>query len=186
MNFIVIDNGSSYLDELKLLLVEHSFDVLDFASINASVIRDSDTIILTGGHTYPVAWHDDDYRQEINLIKHHGGPIIGICLGLQLIAHVYGSHMHLLEKRRKGIVTLEPVAPNDLVKTGETVRVYESHRWSVEKVKQPLVALARSSDGIEILKHISRPIYGLQFHPEVSKQTSGTKIFERVIDEIKE
>ncbi|MEI6144754.1 MAG: gamma-glutamyl-gamma-aminobutyrate hydrolase family protein, partial [Candidatus Berkelbacteria bacterium] len=47
------------------------------------------------------------------------------------------------------------------------LKVYESHRWIVKKVGEDLLALAKSEDGIEVIKHKNRLIYGVQFHPEM-------------------
>jgi GMP synthase (glutamine-hydrolysing) len=183
MKTYIIDNGSKYIAELVRILDRLKPVLINYDSIDHSSIRDDDMIVLSGGHGYPVLWHDAEYRKEIDIIKNHTGPIIGICLGFELVSHVYGSHLHQLIQRRKGMVTIIPASKNSIVTDMHELQVYENHNWSVQKLKLPLIALARSSDGIEVMKHISKPIYGMQFHPE-GKEGSGSLILENILLDI--
>ena len=65
----------------------------------------------------------------------------------------------------------------------ETFEVYESHRWAVRHVKDPLRAIALSEHAVEMLEHTTRPIVGLQFHPEhFINETTGDEIFFRAVN----
>lgn len=64
--------------------------------------------------------------------------------------------------------------------------VYEAHRFVVRETPPELIVLAKSKDGIEAFKHISLPIYGVQFHPEMFiDQTAGKSVFENFLSLIK-
>jgi GMP synthase-like glutamine amidotransferase len=55
----------------------------------------------------------------------------------------------------------------------------------VRQTSAELVALATSASNIQIIRHITRPIYGLQFHPEVRYgNNDGRRIFEAIMAEI--
>jgi len=156
---------------------------ISYGELNSTAIGDTDLIVLSGGHQFTVLWHNKEYEDEIRLIQEHNGPIIGICLGFELIAHVFGSHLHSLGTKRKGEISITPVQPNAIVPAKTSLRVYENHTWSVQKLKSPLEALAVSEDGIEVMKHAARPIYGLQFHPEKSSE-SGRAILANIVTHV--
>lgn len=167
MSVIVVDNESKYASALLELLRDKSPTVIGYKDLDYRNFSKNDTVILTGGHGYPILWHDKEYAKEAELIKKHKGPVIGICLGFELIAHIYSSHLHRLNKRRKGEIEVFASCKSPFAIPSK-IKVYENHNWSVEKVKRPLVPIAYSKDGIEIFKHSRKRIYGLQFHPEKS------------------
>ncbi len=183
MSVIIVDNESKYTTALLKLLHHENPKVINYKDLNYKVLTKNDVVILTGGHGDPILWHKKQYQQEIDLIKKHKGPIIGICLGFEVIAHTYGSHLHLLNKRRKGEVLLT-ATQTSVFPIPSSVEVYENHNWTVQKLKRPLVALATSKDGIEIFKHSRKPIYGLQFHPEESS-TDGMNLFGKILEQAK-
>jgi GMP synthase (glutamine-hydrolysing) len=184
MKTYVIDNGSRYINELIESLAEQEPILINYDSINQNEVGENDLVVLSGGHGYPVLWHHDEYKNQIDIIKNHQGPIIGICLGFELISHVFGSHLHHLKQRRKGSVIIKPTIQNSIVENEQSYSVYENHNWSVEKLDMPLVALADSTDGIEVMRHISRPIFGMQFHPE-AKDGNGNIVLQNILKELK-
>ena len=183
MQTVIIDNGSSYTGALVKLLHHESPRIINYQDLDYRKLTKGDIVILTGGHRYPILWHAKQYSKEIELVKKHKGPIIGICLGFELIAHIYGSHLHLLNNKRKGEIKLTTVKSSQF-EIPASIKVYENHNWSVAKVKRPLKALAYSKDGIEIFKHTRKPTYGLQFHPEESS-SSGMGILSAILERVK-
>ena len=184
MRVVIIDNGSKYLPVLENIFADKQVSVYAYDKFNMTSLRSNDLVVLSGGHMSPVLWHNKVFAKEIELIRIHRGPIIGICLGFELITHVFGSHLHLMKQRRKGLVNVWPVKENELLADTTIVKVYENHNWAVQKVKQPLVSLVESEDGIEVLKHSTRPIYGLQFHPEADLRVGGQRIFKKIIESV--
>jgi anthranilate/para-aminobenzoate synthase component II len=180
MSIIIVDNESTYTNALLKLLSHQNPTLINYKDLNYRNLSTGDIVILTGGHGVPILWHKKHYTNEVELIKKHKGPIIGICLGFELIAHTYGSHLRRLGERRKGEITITP-SKKSLLVIPSSVMVHESHNWSVPKVKRPLRALAYSDDGVEIFKHSRKPIYGVQFHPEASS-TAGKRLFTDILD----
>lgn len=184
MKIVIVDNGSKYTTALMKLVHHYPHVVVDYRDLDYKQLDRNNIVILTGGHNKPILWHSREYARETAVVKRHKGPIIGICLGFELIAHIYGSHLHLYNERRKGEVLLEPLSQVNVTTLAlpSSVLVYENHNWSVLKLKRPLKPLAVSKDGIEIFKHVRKPIYGMQFHPEESSM-GGTAIFQQIFDE---
>lgn len=185
MQAYIINNGSFYTEQLEELLSEYKTSVFDFDEINPSDITPGSIVVLSGGHILKVQWHDKQYAKEIEIIKYHDGPVIGICLGAQLIAHVYGEHLHTLEKQRKGTVKINSTDLSNPLFTGKKeMKVYENHHLAIQKLHPPLIGLAESDDGIEIFRHVDKPIYGIQFHPEVLDGNNGAQLFQAILNSV--
>jgi GMP synthase (glutamine-hydrolysing) len=180
MSVVIVDNESRYTSALIKMLHEYHPISISYKDVDYKKLNKGDTVILTGGHKDPILWHKKLYLKETELIKKHKGPIIGICLGFELIAHVFGSHLHFLNERRRGEVTLIPTGVSKL-QIPESVEVYENHNWSVIKLRRPLRPIAYSKDGVEFFKHSRKPIYGIQFHPEESS-IAGMEIFNMIFE----
>lgn len=183
MSIVIVDNESKYTAALLKLLYHEKPRVIHYQDLDYKKLSKGDIVILTGGHGDPILWHKKQYLNETQLIKKHKGPIIGICLGFEIIAHVYGSHLHLYNERRKGEVPLTLTGKGRLP-LPQSVTVYESHNWSVRTLKRPLQALAYSKDGVEVFKHVRKPIYGIQFHPEESS-SSGASVLSAILEACK-
>ena len=114
-------------------------------------------------------------------------PILGICLGHQAIAHVYGGEIKRLEnplhgKTSKISITCEnsPLFKN--LPHEFSVMRYHSLYVNEEGLPEDLIITARSDDGIIMaLKHRSKNIYGIQFHPESFFTEYGKRIIKNFI-----
>lgn len=185
MKILIIDNGSSYLNKIKETISETSFDVEPFSNIDLEKIKNYDGVILSGGHDFPVVGNENKLADEIELIKNINKPILGICFGFELIAHIYKSELTRSKEKEKGILDLEILQNDPIFNNLSNLKVYESHRWIVRNVGEDLLALAKSEDGIEVIKHKYRPIYGVQFHPEMfADYTCGQTIIKNFLDQI--
>lgn len=182
MKILLIDNGSKYLEKLKSLVSAHSLIIKKYTEIDIHDQEEYDLIILSGGHIISVVGHEDDFGKEINLIRSTKTPVLGICLGFELIAYTYGAWLERLETKENTVLDLHPTAEDPIFKNINVIKVYENHRWVITKESPDLHGLAISEDGIEIIKHKSKLIYGFQFHPEMFvSQTQGDEIFANFI-----
>ncbi|KKP69828.1 hypothetical protein A2X44_05175 [candidate division CPR3 bacterium GWF2_35_18] len=178
MNIIVIDNGTNNLQKLLFLLKNHNTEIINVKKINLKNTSKADLIILSGSSKNAVVKNKSLYNKEIELIKKSKVPMIGICLGFELISFVYHTELKLREEREKGFVDIEIVNNEAIFKDLPNLKVFESHRWYIDRLSPDLVMLAKSESGIEIIKHTNRMIYGFQFHPELYiTKTCGHKIF---------
>ena len=137
-----------------------------------------DLILLSGGSgTNAVKYHPDDYDEEIKFIREADRKIIGICLGCEIIATAFGCTLRKMPARSKGIYNINF--------GGQKYSVYKSHKFIIDKITEEVEVLAVSEDGVEMIKHKTKSIYGLQFHPEIyPHKTQGRAIFWRIIEDL--
>lgn len=183
MRILLINNDTKRLDELKLLLQSHEVTETTPTLISDGLTKQNDLIILTGSHKMSVIGNDTFFKREIELIQNTDKPVLGICLGLQIISYAYGGWIDRMPVKHQGVKHIQVVGHDLMFDGRESFKVYASHRWMVDKIDHPLVGLARSADGWEIVKHANKKIYGFQFHPEVFEGdcSDGKWLFERVI-----
>jgi GMP synthase (glutamine-hydrolysing) len=175
---VVVDNGSRHLRALRRLCEAYA-DVEVTGADDLSLVEATDLVVLSGSHAHNVAGSKRFYAEERQLVASHKGPLIGICAGMELIASVYGGILGKLPDRQLGSrsILIEDASLRFVMGGLPSVRVAERHGWAVTHVIPPLIALAHSDGGVEVIRHQSRPIFGLQFHPELAP-IEGRRIFE--------
>ncbi|MCC4770537.1 GMP synthase subunit A [Methanosarcina sp. DH2] len=131
-----------------------------------------DGLILSGGPDMERSGLCSDYIREIDI------PILGICLGHQAIALAYGGHVHAGKKGGYAEVEIEVLEEDDILRgLGPKTTVWASHADEVAILPEGFIHLARSDVcEIEAMRHPTKPIYGVQWHPEVSHTAQGEKL----------
>jgi GMP synthase (glutamine-hydrolysing) len=115
-----------------------------------------------------------------------GVPVLGICYGMQLACHLLGGLVKPSPSREFGRATCH-IHDNDNLFVGvprETV-VWMSHGDQVQMSGEGFLALAATDTcPMAAVRHRSRPVYGLQFHPEVSHTPYGNQILRNFLYEV--
>ncbi len=130
-------------------------------------------IILGGGPSIERAGNCSEYLKL-------GLPVLGICLGLHVIAHAFGGKVEPGRSGGYGAVDVEIIDANGILAGyPETIRVWASHADEVIMVPPGFTRLAKSPVcGNEAVALPERHIYGLQWHPEVSHSENGRLVYE--------
>jgi anthranilate/para-aminobenzoate synthase component II len=166
MKILVVDNHSKHIPEIVNSFDDsevHVVDVLDLSKQNISIY---DCFVLSGSSQYSVLSHLDLYSSEINLIKTVNKPILGICLGFELICYAFNEKLILNKERINCELDIIKISEDRIFdKINFPISVYEAHRWVVLETTK-LNSLAKSKSNVEIVKHPVKSIYGFQFHPE--------------------
>lgn len=177
MNILLIDNGTRQLQSLERALAPHTITTLRFEEFDFEFQvtgEHIDLVVLSGGGQYSVIGNELRFAKEIEFVRTSPIPILGICLGAELIAHAFGATLELLGHKETGPKKLEVLIPSDpLFDHNPQLQVFESHRWAITSLSSELIGLARSESGYEIIRHPTLPRLGFQFHPESSMHTSG-------------
>lgn len=155
--------------------------------------------IILSGQSHP--W--DEYSSEslagvFYVIRTAPQPILGVCGGQQQIALAFGAPVDLIERvapgqgyqgafRERGFseVSVE-VATDSPIFAGlpQTINVWESHCDEVKEIPADFVCTATNQvSPIQAMEHTSRPLYGVQFHPELfdDEHPNGRTILENFL-----
>ena len=171
---------------------EQSVDKIDFKEpdLYHKVIESApNLIILTGSSALLSKPRTQElFQPEMDLVRRAKFPILGICYGHQIIGSAFGAPMRDLGQMFRGyekvsVVKKHPLfdgLPSDLV-------VAESHRQELTKVPEEFQLLAQSATSeVEAMVHRSRPVYGVQFHPERTddEHPHGRIILQNILTQI--
>jgi GMP synthase (glutamine-hydrolysing) len=116
-----------------------------------------------------------------------GVPILGLCYGMQLLAHRLGGQVEPADSREYGPARIEVVAPDSPLFDGlaTALDVWMSHGDRVARVPTGFVPHARSENSpYAAIGDPARQWYGLQFHPEVQHTPQGTEILRRFLYDV--
>ena len=117
-----------------------------------------------------------------------GVPVLGICYGLQLLAQGLGGVVEPAEEREYGRALLKLAREDALfagLPGGAERTVWMSHGDRVLRLPPGFVVLATSENSpFAAVRHQERPIFGLQFHPEVVHTEGGSELLRNFVHEI--
>jgi GMP synthase (glutamine-hydrolysing) len=155
--------------------------------------------IILSGQSHP--W--DRYKADLlagifHVIHHAPQPILGVCGGQQQIALAYGARVDLIERiapgegyegafRERGYcdVALNGESRNGIFSgLPENITVWESHCDEVKELPADFVQTATNQvSHIQAMQHKSRPVFGVQFHPELfdEEHPHGRTILENFL-----
>ena len=111
-------------------------------------------------------------------------PVLGVCYGMQLIAHLEGGAVIGGGRREYGRAEVTVDEPSGLFTAfdaGERTTVWMSHGDHVEQVPPGYVATAHSGTTCAAFRHETRPIHAVQFHAEVHHSVRGAEIIQNFL-----
>jgi GMP synthase (glutamine-hydrolysing) len=113
-------------------------------------------------------------------------PVLGICYGAQLTARVFGGRIDKSNKREYGRARLQKQKDDVLLKgVADQSQVWMSHSDSITVLPDGFEILATTESipvaGFKKTGNDTRPLYGIQFHPEVYHSTEGKKIIQNFL-----
>ena len=188
VRILLVDNYDSFTANVAHYLGESNGvapvvvrnDEIDWPTIAAA---DYDAIVISPGPGRPGREQDMGVSNEV--LRNADVPILGICLGHQALVHVHGGqvvhaptpvHGRISSVEHDGSALFAHIAsPFDVVR-------YHS-LMAQEPLPAELKVTARTADGlIMAIEHQSRPMWGVQFHPESINTEFGKQLIHNFIE----
>ena len=187
MKILVIDNYDSFTYNLVQYLkdlFEGELVVRRNDEIELEEIGAFDKILISPGPGLP-----ENAGIIKAVIKHYGSSksILGVCLGMQAIAEVYGGDLINLDEVYHGVASSISIEKQDVLfnDISNPIEVGRYHSWAMkDKNVDDLEVIARSKDNcIMAIRHKEYAVKGVQFHPESVLTPEGKKMIENWLNE---
>jgi len=140
-------------------------------------------LILSGG---PASVYESKAPEPDPAIFELGIPILGICYGMHAACRVQGSRVTAGAVREFGRTTCRVREPNGLFAgLPNRFAVWMSHGDQVDDLSETFESLAATDTcPFAAVRHRTKPIYGLQFHPEVTHTEHGGELLGNFVREV--
>jgi GMP synthase (glutamine-hydrolysing) len=183
---VVLNFGSQYVQLIARRVRELNVysEILPWDTpLEEIVKRKPKGIIFSGG---PASVYAKDAPLPPEGIYELGIPILGICYGLQVMAHQLGGKVAPADKHEYGRATLRVLKEDKLFKgLPKEFQVWMSHADKVTELPPGFEVLAVSDNApYAVIADRQRGFYGVQFHPEVTHSQYGTQIIANFVFEI--
>ncbi len=181
---LILDFGSQYTQLIaRRIREERVYSEIHPSTRSLDWIREWSPkgIILSGG---PASVYDEDVPTMDPEILQLGLPVLGICYGMQVIAQMEGSEV-AVGRREYGRAELKVIEPGDLFHgflPEEPTQVWCSHADHVDQPPEGYLVLASTETlPVAAFQHAERPVFGVQFHPEVAHTARGEEIISNFL-----
>jgi GMP synthase (glutamine-hydrolysing) len=181
---LIIDYGSQYTQLIARRVREaRVYSEIHPPGRTAEWVREwrPTGIILSGG---PSSVYDDGApTADPELMEI--APVLGVCYGMNLIAHLCGGRVQPGTHREYGRAEIEVADADGLFagfRPGERTTVWMSHGDQVAALPPDFAVVAQSANSpIAAFRHRTRPVFGVQFHPEVAHTPRGGELIENFL-----
>jgi GMP synthase (glutamine-hydrolysing) len=181
---IILDFGSQYTQLIARRIRESNVycEILPYnAPLDVVRAHGPKGIILSGG---PASVYDEDApRLSYSIRENINCPVLGICYGLQILAHEMGGRVQPSARREYGYARLTLTGEGSTLFRGlpGEMDVWMSHGDHVTEIPGDFRVTARTGGALNALEDLSGRIFGVQFHPEVAHTTYGKLILQNFL-----
>jgi anthranilate synthase component 2 len=183
MKVLVLDNYDSFTYNLVHIVraLGYSYDVFRNDKILLDQVKGYDKILLSPGPGIP-----DEAGIMKSIIQEYGSSksILGICLGHQGIAEVYGGSLYNIPRVLHGVTSeTRVIDPEEILfkSLPNSFQATHYHSWAVLQGSLPdfIKVTAENDEGLIMgIRHVKYDVRGLQFHPESIVTPEGPKMIE--------
>ena len=180
---VIVDFGAQYTQliarrvrEAKVFceVVPYSTPLSDIAA------KEPVGVILSGG---PASVLAEDAPQCDPGVYSLGVPVLGICYGMQLTAHLLGGRVEQAASREYGRIAVTMDDKTSLLQgMSDSSSCWMSHTYQVKECPEGFHPIAHSENcPVAAMADDTRRIYGVQFHPEVTHSDEGRKVLHNFL-----
>lgn len=179
---LIVDCHDSFVYNLVQLVRECGAvpHLVSCDEVEVESVDHYDRVLLSPGPGLP-----RESGRLLDVVRRASGrvPVLGVCLGLQAVAEVFGGRLRQLAEVYHGIASPCHITADDALFSGleNPFVVGRYHSWVVDRIGLPacLEITALSPDGeIMALRHRTLDVRGVQFHPESILTPSGRHLLE--------
>lgn len=180
---LILDFGSQYTKLIARRIREIGVytEIVPFNVSIAQIRKFSPgALVFSGGPSSVYAAGAPRISEEILEL---GIPILGICYGMQLLAHLAGMRVTPAKEREFGLARLKLSAESKLMQNlPSPTTVWMSHGDKITQLP-PDFAITGTTENTEIaaIESDVRRLYGVQFHPEVAHTAEGRRVLENFL-----
>ncbi len=192
---LLVDHKDSFTRNLEHLLAR--FDqviVKDRLDLSDHLLQSSNLIVLSPGPGKP-----SDYPETLELVRNLIGkvPILGICLGFQLLLELEGARIIRQSQVLHGVCTEISTVPESITYQGfsQFMEVARYHSLQVDPASLSALPDSISMTAYDPIRNVplsfedlKRKLFGLQYHPESFLTEGGNRLIENIrnacVDEI--
>jgi len=183
---LVLDFGSQYAQLIARRVREQNVYceiVRNDISVEQLQKHNAKGLILSGG---PKSVYEKGAPKCDPGLFEMGIPVLGICYGMQLACDALGGEVASATAREYGHAKCTITTQNDLMAAlPDEMDVWMSHGDQVSSISEDFKPLAHTDTcPFAAIRHNSRPVYGLQFHPEVTHTPLGSTILRNFVIDI--
>lgn len=190
---LILDFGSQYTQLIARRIreqrvyceIKQCTEARQGCSLSALLDPAPDAIILSGG---PSSIYEDGAPSLDPRILQRGIPILGICYGLQVMAHVLGGRVEPADKREYGTAKIGVVHNTSVFsrfQVGDNLDVWMSHGDRIAQLPSGFEILGMSDNTpYAAVANRAKRLYGVQFHPEVAHTPRGADIISAFLFDI--
>ncbi len=183
---LILDFGSQYAQLIaRRVREQHVYCEIVRHDITAARMRELAPvgIILSGG---PASVYEKGAPKCDPQIFHLGIPVLGICYGLHLACEALGGRINGVPTREFGRASVRVNSQDDLFAgLPADIEVWMSHGDQVSDLSADFVPLANTGTcPVAAMRHATLPVWGLQFHPEVTHTPLGATVLGNFLTRI--
>ena len=178
----VVDNGGQWTHRIWRVLREIECETKIIPNTTPVNEIDADGLIMSGGAPR-IAWESPKLGNCIDYLNEFDGPILGICVGLQLMAIHCGGKAGPSKVPEYGLARIRVMEEDDLFKgLPKEFLVWESHNDEVKEAPGFAILAVSDNCSVQAVKHLNKLYYGVQFHPEVNNTEHGEDILRNFVN----
>lgn len=181
----IVDFGSQYTQLITRKTRELGFssEILTVEKVRELFSKGEkpNALVLSGG---PQSVFEDDNDYSF-ILEQKDLPIMGICYGMQLLAKYFGGTVERGTIGEYGHAKIQFQGNHSIDKCPDEINVWMSHSDHVSVLPKDFTVMMESGNGLlAAIKHESRPMLGLQFHPEVDHSEHGKDLLNYFFENI--
>jgi GMP synthase (glutamine-hydrolysing) len=179
---VVLDFGSQYTQLIARRIREMEvFSALLPCTAPVEEVKKLEPrgVVLSGG---PSSVYDPTSPKCDGEVLQLGVPVLGICYGMQWMAHTLGGKVQRAERREYGRADLKIKNGSELLHgLPKELKIWNSHGDHVVAVPSGFQVCGETENAVAAIEDTGRRLYALEFHPEVRHTDRGTEILHNFV-----